>query len=76
MPFAMIGVTKVPEEQGEWAAKSALRILGGMAPSDIPIVPNNQRDIWINHELLAAASLELPIGLMRKGKKVVRLETP
>ncbi|MDJ0896697.1 MAG: hypothetical protein QNJ92_16245 [Alphaproteobacteria bacterium] len=76
MPITMIGVTKVPEEQGEWAAKTALRILGGMAPSDIPIVPNSQRDIWINHDLLAAADLEVPVGLMRKGKKVVRLETP
>ena len=39
MPYTMIGVTKVPEEQGEWAGKTALRILGGMSPSEIRSSP-------------------------------------
>lgn len=73
MPYSMIGVTKVPEEHGEWAAKAALRILQGVSPSQIPIVSNNRRDIWINHEILSAAGLSLPDGLMRRGKKVAHL---
>ena len=74
MPYTILGVTKIPEEHGQWAAKTALRILDGMSPTDIPIVANNQRDIWINKKILMAANVTLPEGLMRKGKKVARLE--
>lgn len=74
MPYTMIGVTKVPEEQGEWAGKAALAILGGVAPSAIPIVPNNRRDIWVNPRIVKAAELSLPGSMMRKAKKVVQFE--
>jgi ABC-type uncharacterized transport system substrate-binding protein len=74
MPFAIMGVTKVPEEQGEWAGKAALAILGGVSPSSIPIVPNNRRDIWINERIVEAANLTLPGSMMRKAKKVVQIE--
>lgn len=74
MPYTMLGVTKIPEEQGTWAAKTALKILEGAQPGDIPIVANNQRDIWINQEIVAAAEVSLPSGLIRKGKRVAGLE--
>jgi ABC-type uncharacterized transport system substrate-binding protein len=70
MPFAMLGLTKVPEEQGEWAAKIALQILQGVAPSSIPIVPNRKWDIWMNPLLVETAGLALPKPLMQKAKKV------
>jgi ABC-type uncharacterized transport system substrate-binding protein len=73
MPYTMIGITKVPEEQGEWAGKTALKILGGMLPSEIPIVANSRRDIWVNPEILSAAEIRLPSGLMRKAKRVTGL---
>lgn len=73
MPYTALGMTKVSREQGEWAAKAALRILGGMQPTDIPIVPNRRRDIWINKDVLEAAHLTLPADLMRKGKKVASI---
>jgi ABC-type uncharacterized transport system substrate-binding protein len=74
MPYTIVGVTKVPEEQGEWAGKAALAILGGVAPSSIPIVPNNRRDIWVNPQIVKAADLVLPGSMMRKAKKVVQFE--
>ena len=70
MPFTIMGVTKVPEEQGEWAGKAAIAILGGVAPSTIPIVPNDRRDIWINNEIISAAGLDMPHGIMKRAKKV------
>ena len=73
MPYTVLGMTKVSREQGEWAAKTALKILDGMAPSSIPIVPNRRRDIWINKDILKTANLRLPDDLMRKGKKVASL---
>lgn len=74
MPFTIAGVTKMPEEHGEWAGKAALAILGGLSPSAIPIVPNNRRDFWINPRIVEAADLTLPDSIMRKAKKVVQLE--
>ena len=70
MPFTLLGLTKVPEEQGEWAAKAALGILDGMAPSTIPIVANSRRDLWVNTRILAASRVTLPEELLRKAKKI------
>ena len=36
MHVAMLGVGKVPEEQGRWAAHAALKILDGVPPAKIP----------------------------------------
>lgn len=70
MPYAMLGVTKVPEEQGEWAAKTALAILDGVAPASVPIIANSRHDLWINEQVLGAAEIRLPKRLAQKGKKV------
>lgn len=71
MPFAMLGMTKIPEEQGVWSAQAALAILEGTRPSEIPIIANRQWDVWVNHELLEAAQLELPDDLRRRAKKML-----
>ncbi len=76
MPYAMLGLTKVAEEQGEWAAKAALQILDGMLPRDIPIVANNRREVWINPRLLAASKVTLTDELMKKAKKVADTDQP
>lgn len=47
-PFALIGYTKLPQEQGEWAAKTALKILGGASADDIPISRNRQGRLILN----------------------------
>lgn len=46
--FALIGYTKLAEEQGEWAAKAALKIIDGASPADIPIARNTQGRLVIN----------------------------
>ncbi len=51
MPYAVFGLTKVPEEQGEWAAKTALQILAGKKPKDIPVVKNTQTKGYLNISL-------------------------
>ena len=71
MPFAMLGLTKVPEEQGEWAAKIALQILQGVAPSSIPIVPNRKWDIWMNPLLVETAGIALPKPPCRKRRRSI-----
>lgn len=69
MPYTMLGFTKVPEEQGEWAAQAALSILAGVEISKIAIVPNRKWDIWTNSALLKTAGITLPEGLIAKSKQ-------
>ena len=68
MPFAMLGMTKIPEEQGEWSAQAALAILDGARPNEIPIIANRQWDVWVNESLLHVSGLALPEDLRRKAK--------
>jgi ABC-type uncharacterized transport system substrate-binding protein len=70
MPYAMLGFTKIPIEQGEWAAQTALYILAGVAPDRIPIVPNRKWEIWVNMSLAQTAGIHLPRALVQKAKKV------
>ena len=68
MPVTMLGMTKVPEEQGEWAGKVALQILDGAAPNSIPVIANRKWDLFLNPALIEAGGLELPAQLLSKGK--------
>ena len=60
MPYTMLGMTKVPEEQGEWAGQLAIEIIKGTKPADIPIIPNRKFDLIINKGLLDAANIAIP----------------
>ena len=60
MPYTMFGMTKVPEEHGEWAAKVAIEIMNGTKPSEIPIIPNRNFDMIVNNALLDSAEIKLP----------------
>ena len=60
MPYTMFGMTKVPEEQGEWAGKVAIEIMKGTSPSNIPIIPNRNFNIIVNNTLLDIAQIKLP----------------
>ncbi len=72
MPVAMLGFTKIPEEQGTWAGRTALAILEeGISPADIPIIANRRWDLWINPELLERAGIRLPDRLRKRAKRVV-----
>jgi len=72
-PYAMIGYTKIPQEQGAWAGKLAVEILDGGDPSDYPIVANRQWDIWINLRLLTVGHIHLPFHLFHQAKWVHKI---
>lgn len=69
MPFTLLGLTKVPEEHGEWAGTTAAYILKGAQPSEIAIVSNRKWDIWLNEDILSEAGFTLPKRLRFKAKK-------
>ena len=70
MPFSTIGFTKIPQEHGEWAAQTAIEILKGTSPHEIPIVANRDWDLWLNTPHLESTRITLPRKFLRKAKKV------
>lgn len=68
--FAVLGMTKVAQEQGEWAAKVAIKILEGTSPGDIPIIPNQQWDMYVNYHRLKTTKVILPDSIILKSKQV------
>lgn len=54
--FCVFGFTKVPGEQGIWAAKAAIQILEGKKPVDIPLARNSQKERWFNEGLAGRIS--------------------
>ncbi len=52
VPYAMIGYTIFPEEHGAWAAATALRIIDGERPGDIPITQNKRGKLFLNLRLV------------------------
>lgn len=51
MNVSMFGLIKDTSEQGEWSAQTALDILDGKNPSDIPIAHNKKGSAVINFDL-------------------------
>lgn len=69
MPYAALGITKRPEEQGEWAGRTALAILGGLKPSDIPVVPNRRWDLWVNPLMVKRLDVKVPDSIIIRANR-------
>jgi ABC-type uncharacterized transport system substrate-binding protein len=69
IPYVAFAITKVPEEQGEWAAKSVLAILDGLAPNAIPIIPNHRWEAWVNPQMVRQLGVNLPQSLLLKARE-------
>ena len=70
MPYAMLGFTKIEEEQGGWAGNTALAILKGASPASIPITENKQSKILMNPKLAAAAGVVFRPEIVRAAQVV------
>ena len=70
MPYAVFGITNKPSEQGEYAAHTALMILDGTNPSEIPIVANRQWNIYVNTSLMEQAGVKIPASILDKAKDI------
>lgn len=65
--MSLLGITLIPEEQGLWAAQAALAILGGRAPSNIPIVQNRQGKLFINLKIAEKLGITFKPYLLKIG---------
>lgn len=71
-PYALIGFTKVAEEQGQWAGESALKILDGTTPSDIPVAKNEQGKLIVNMKLAEKMGINVPYEVVESAATVIQ----
>lgn len=64
-PYVIFTLGKIPEEQGQYAAETALKILDGVQPADIPVVTNQQVNLTVNLEMADAAGIVLPLSVLK-----------
>ncbi|MEI8349795.1 MAG: ABC transporter substrate binding protein [Candidatus Omnitrophota bacterium] len=69
--LALLAVMKVPQEEGEYAAFTALRILDGEKPSSIPIVTNKRGDLYLNLKIAEKLNAVFPPSMLRSAKMIV-----
>ena len=70
-PYTMLTMAKIAGEQGDWAARTALRILKGARPESIPIAANQRWNIFINPSLLKKTGFILPPEITDKGVQIL-----
>jgi ABC-type uncharacterized transport system substrate-binding protein len=69
-PYTMLTMAKIAGEQGDWAARAALRILKGARPNSIPIAANQRWNIFVNPTLLQETGFTLPADIKKKAVQV------
>lgn len=65
-PFCLVTFANNPHEQGEWAARTALRILNGEKPGNIPIAFNQKAKIVLNMPLAKKMDILFPMELIEQ----------
>jgi ABC-type uncharacterized transport system substrate-binding protein len=70
-PFSFLGYTKVAQEQGRWAAQTALRIIDGTSPAEIPMTKNVEGNLIVNLKVATALGIKVPKSLLRKAGKII-----
>ena len=70
-PVAFLGATRSAEEQGRYAAETALKILNGTPPSSIPIVGNVEANIIINMKIAKKLGIKVPKSFMKIAKQII-----
>jgi ABC-type uncharacterized transport system substrate-binding protein len=67
-PFVMVVLAKVPQEQGIWSTKTALRIIDGTSPTEIAITENKQATTFLNVKIASKAGVVFKPALMKSAK--------
>ncbi len=64
-PYVLITVAKRSDEQGEWAAETALKILDGAPVADIPPVKNKEGRLILNLDMAKKLDIVFSPSLLR-----------
>jgi ABC-type uncharacterized transport system substrate-binding protein len=65
-PYSLICQAKLGDEQGEWTAKTALRVLAGESPKDIPLAANHETRVILNMPLAKKLGIKFPVNLIEQ----------
>ncbi len=70
-PYALISFAKIAQEQGEWSAATALKIIDGTSPADIAIVKNEKGKLIINVRVAQSIGVEIPFELLEIADNII-----
>lgn len=70
-PVVFLGATRSAAEQGHYAATTALKILNGADPRDIPIRGNVNADIFINMKIAKKLNKTVPNSFRKIATKII-----
>lgn len=70
-PYALLTFAKVAEEQGTWAAQSALKILDGTSPKDIAVARNKEGKLIVNVRVAKALGIDFSYDIIETADKVI-----
>jgi ABC-type uncharacterized transport system substrate-binding protein len=76
MPYAVFGIAPDLKEQGQWAAKAALKILSWKRPKDIPIAKGTLTQAYLNESLAKKIGFTPDQALLQKCKLVSQTNQP
>jgi ABC-type uncharacterized transport system substrate-binding protein len=70
-PLVFLGATRSAHEQGHYAATTALKILNGASPMDIPIRGNVNANIFINMRIAKKLNKKIPNSFKKIATKII-----
>ncbi len=68
--YAVYTLGIMPREHGEYAAATALRILDGEKPGDIPLTVNKQARLIVNLRMAKAAGIVVPFNVLKTAQVI------
>lgn len=67
-PYVLADLGKLPEEQGEWATQTALKILGGTPVSEIAVEQNKKGRLILNLNLAEKLEIIFPPSVLKNAE--------
>ena len=68
MKESVLGIAKIPNEQGEWASQAALQILDGAHASNIPMTKNEKGTLIINLQLAEKLNIVFSPNILKNAQ--------
>lgn len=69
-PYVLLNMSKLPTEQGEWAARSALKILSGTPVSGLPVEQNKKGRLILNLGLAEKLNIVFPPSVLKTAETI------
>ncbi len=67
-PFVVFDLAVVAEEHGRFVAQTALKVLDGTRPLDIPVMENKEYNLTVNLKMAKAAGIVLPVSILKTAR--------